>query len=131
MKHPRFLLGLISLVPAAVFAAKEPALVDVQVFPPNVNLATKQDRQPVVVQAVYADGVTRDVTSEAKYSLGNKSLAKLDRAVFHPLADGATELKVSFGGRTLTVPVKVEQSGVEAPVSFSKDVVPALSKAGC
>jgi len=125
------LLGAISLVPAAVFAAKAPALVDVQVYPPNINLSTKQDRQTIVVQASYSDGVTRDVTAEAKYTLGNKALVKLDKAVFRPLADGSTDVKVSFGGKSLTVPVKVEKAGVEEPISFSKDVVPAFSKAGC
>ena len=118
-------------MPAAVFAAKAPALVEVQVYPPNINLSTKQDRQTIVVQASYSDGVTRDVTAEAKYTLGNKALVKLDKAVFRPLADGSTDVKVSFGGKSLTVPVKVEKAGVEEPISFSKDVVPAFSKAGC
>ncbi|HEY6168141.1 MAG TPA: DUF1549 domain-containing protein [Verrucomicrobiae bacterium] len=125
------LLALLCLASVAPLAAKSPALVDVQVYPPTVNLTSRQDRQSLVVQATYADGVTRDVTADAKITLGNKSLAKLTKAVLTPVADGATDLKVSFGGKTLTVPVKVEKSAVEEPISFTKDVVPALSKAGC
>src|SRR5687768_18500341 len=35
-------------------------LSDLKVFPQEVNLTTKNDRQSIVVQAVYSDGVTRD-----------------------------------------------------------------------
>ncbi|MBI3879705.1 MAG: DUF1549 domain-containing protein [Verrucomicrobia bacterium] len=122
-------LSLLCALPLAAAAA--PALVDVQVFPPDVNLTSRQDKQSIVVQATYADGVTRDVTGEAKLTLGNAKLAKLDKAIVRPLADGATELKVSFGGKTITLPVKVEKSAVEEPVSFAKDVIPAITKSGC
>ena len=40
-------------------------LTDVKVYPPAVSLKTKQDRQSLVVQATYADGVTRDVSAQA------------------------------------------------------------------
>ena len=52
------------LLPLAAFAAT-PALTEVKVFPADVNLKTRQDRQGIVVQAIYADGVTRDVTAQA------------------------------------------------------------------
>jgi len=42
------------------------ALSKVEVFPPDVNLTTSRARQKFVVQATYADGITRDVTAEAK-----------------------------------------------------------------
>ena len=41
-------------------------LTTLEVFPPDVNLDTARDRQSFVVQATYADGITRDVTAEAK-----------------------------------------------------------------
>ena len=125
------LLGALSVVPVSLFAARSPSLVSVGVYPPDVNLGSKQDRQSIVVQAVYSDGVTRDVTADAKYTLGNKLLVKFNKGVFTPLADGATDVKINFSGKTLTLPVKVAKSAIEEPVSFTKDVVPALSKAGC
>src|SRR5215211_5078044 len=76
--------------------AAGPALTYLKVFPADVNLKNRQDRQAIVVQAIYADGVTRDVTAQATYSLGNKSPAKFDRFTLFPLADGQTELKVKF-----------------------------------
>ena len=127
------LLALACLLPSLAFAvaAAAPALTDVKVFPADVNLKTRQDRQGVVVQAIYADGITRDVTAQAAFSLGNAAFAKLDHATLTPLADGQTELKVKFAGRTLVVPVKVESAQAEQPISFVKDVMPVFTKAGC
>src|SRR5207245_10446191 len=75
-----------------------PDLASIKVFPDAINLKTKQDCQSLVVQAIYADGVTRDVTSQASYSFGNRSLVKMDKQTLHPVADGKTELRVKFEG---------------------------------
>ena len=104
---------------------------ELRVFPTNINLTTKADRQSVVVQAVYADGLTRDVTSDASFTFANKALAKMDKGVLHPTADGRTDLQVKFGGQTVTLPVVVAQANMERPISFNLDVMPVFMKAGC
>jgi hypothetical protein len=106
-------------------------LTEVKVFPPQINLGTKQDRQSIVVQATYADGATRDATKEASLSIGNKSLVRLENGTAYPVADGKTDLQVKFGGRTLVVPITVDHATAERPISFRLDVIPALTKAGC
>src|SRR6267142_1196070 len=106
-------------------------LSDLKVFPPDVNLTTKNDRQSVVVQAIYSDGVTRDVTTEATVSLADKALAKIDKQTLHPLADGKTTLDVKFASRSVSVPVLVTNAKTERPISFKLDVIPTSSKAGC
>ena len=116
---------------AAHSTGAESRLTDFSVFPFEVRLATMHDHQSLVVQAAYADGVTRDVTDKARLALADKTLARLDGATLHPLADGKTELTVTFEGRTLKVPVVVEQSKIERATSFKLDVIPALTKAGC
>src|SRR5688572_33246199 len=68
-------------------------LSDLKVFPAEVNLSTKNDPQSLVVQAIYADGVTRDVTAEAELTVTDKALAKLDKHTLHPLADGKTTVQ--------------------------------------
>jgi hypothetical protein len=113
----------------ASFTGPEPS--ELRVYPTNVNLTTKGDRQSLVVQAIYADGLTRDVTADASYSFGNKALVKLDKATLWPVADGKTELLVKFGGKQVTLPVSVEQANVERPISFNLDVMPVFMKAGC
>src|SRR5262245_23580391 len=101
-----------------------PALASVQVYPPEISLFNSQGRQSYVVQAVYADGITRDVTATAKATLVNPAFAKLDKNVAYPVADGATELKIEFEGKAVTVPVKVKDAKVERPISFKLDVMP-------
>jgi len=107
------------------------APIEVKIFPPDVNLSSKQDKQTLIVQAIYADGATRDVTSEATFDLKDKSLVRFDKATLSPLTDGKTELAVKFGGRTLSVPIVVDHSTVERPISFKLDVMPVFMKAGC
>jgi DNA-directed RNA polymerase subunit RPC12/RpoP len=106
-------------------------LAEVKVFPTEVHLGTKQDRQSVVVQATYADGATRDVTRDASFAVGNKSLVRLEGETLYPVADGQTELQIKFSGKSLAVPVTVESAKVERPISFRLDVIPALTKSGC
>src|SRR5262249_2882526 len=70
-------------------------------FPPDVTLLTARGRQTFGVKATYADGLTRDVTAEAKATLANPALAKLEKNVLLPVADGATQLSVEFGGKSV------------------------------
>jgi hypothetical protein len=107
------------------------ALESLAVYPPDVTLATTRGHQLIAVQATYADGITRDVTAEAKVALADPKLAKLEKNVLTPQADGATELKVEFGGKAVAVPVKVKDVTAERPVSFKRDVMPIFMRAGC
>jgi hypothetical protein len=107
------------------------ALKTLQVFPTEVNLTTAKDRQSLVVQATYADGITRDVTKQASFTAANAALLKRSGSTFTPLADGATTLAVAFGGQTISVPVKVSQATVVPPISFRLDVMPVFMRAGC
>ncbi len=126
----RTLLTALTLaLPLAAFAA--PTLVDVRVYPPDINLSSKVDFQTVVVQAVYSDSTTRDVTGQAQIALADKTFARLDKAAVYTVADGKTELQVKFEGKSLTVPVTVKKSGFTPAISFTLDVMPVFSKAGC
>ena len=125
-------LGLVAVF-SAVGSAQSPTagLASLDVFPADVNLTTSRDRQSFVVQATYADGITRDVTAEAKVTVANPALVKLEKNVVHPVADGATEMKVEFGGKAVQVKVSVKDAKVEQPISFKLDVMPVFMKWGC
>jgi hypothetical protein len=112
-------------------SAQQAALSKLEAFPPDIKLSTARDRQSVVVQATFADGITRDVTKEAVMTPANPALVRLDGATFHPIADGETSLAVAFGGQSVTVPVKVAQAAVQPPISFRLDVMPIFLRAGC
>ncbi len=116
---------------ATAVQAQGPALTKLEVFPPDLNLSTARDRQAIVVQATFADGITRDVTAEAVFTPANPALLRRDGSTFHPTADGATTMAVSYAGMSVSLPVKVEQTAVDPPLSFRLDVMPVFLKAGC
>jgi len=123
---------LLALLAAPLLLSAAPKdLVDLQVYPKDARLVTLRAKQQLMVQATYADSTTRDVTADAKYTFADPKLVKFENHIIRPVVDGETSLKIEFGGRTLTVPVKVEKATEERPVRFSLDVMPTFTKGGC
>ncbi|HYV26716.1 MAG TPA: cell surface protein, partial [Candidatus Eisenbacteria bacterium] len=85
----------------------------------------------MVVQATSSDGITRDVTTQATYKLANAKIARLDHDILRPITNGATQLRVSFNGRSITLPITISNATTQPPISFKLDVMPVLMKAGC
>ncbi len=111
--------------------AQDPVPVSIAVYPPNAQINTIRDRQSIVVQATYADGITRDVTKAATFAFANPAFVKFENHTMFPVADGKTELKVDFGGKSVVIPVEVAQATADRPISFKLDVMPVFMKAGC
>ena len=128
--HRSFLAALALAGSCGIAAAQSPP-TSLEVFPPDINLETSRDRQSFIVQAWFADGLSRDVTAEAKATLANPALAKLDGNVLYPVADGTTELAVEWGGKAVKLPVKVIGAAVDRPISFKLDVMPVFMRSGC
>lgn len=134
MRRASIRIGIIALLIAATAPstqAEEAQLAQLNVYPPDVQLTTKRDHQSLIVQAQFSDGITRDVTADSKFSIANGELAKLEGNQLRPLKDGATELNIEFGGKSVMVPVTVAQATAERPISFNLDVMPVFMKAGC
>ncbi|WP_437194410.1 DUF1549 domain-containing protein [Planctomicrobium sp. SH527] len=106
-------------------------LVELRVFPKNVQLTSKRAYQSVVVQGVYDDGLTRDLTSKATWTLGDGNLARREGNTLFPTADGKTELTLSVDSKSEKIPVVIEKNAVDRPISFNLDVMPIFMKAGC
>ena len=85
----------------------------------------------VAVQATYSDGITEDVTSQAKPRLSNSAVARWEKNILLPVADGQCELIVEHAGRAVMAPVAVIKAAEERPVSFRLDVMPIFMRAGC
>jgi hypothetical protein len=58
--------ALLIAVATQVAAADAPKPAKINVYPADVQLTTVRDRQSLIIQAEYADGITRDVTAESK-----------------------------------------------------------------
>lgn len=121
---------LLSLVSTAA-QAHENKLKELVVFPTEISLSNQEDRQSMVIQAIYENGLTNDVTLQAKLGLENPALAKIENATIKPMSDGETKLKVEFEGVSLNIPVKVTNAKTNLPISFRMDVMPVFMKANC
>jgi hypothetical protein len=106
-------------------------LSGLQSYPPAINLDSAGSRQEMVVQASYDNGVTRDVTAMAKLTVADPHLAGITNAVVAPRSNGMTELRISFNGRSLAVPLSITNATIEPSISFKHDVMPVFTKAGC
>lgn len=106
-------------------------LVELKVFPAEVSLTTKRDFQGIVVEGVYDDGLTRDLTEKSDWKIADGSFVNREGVRLLPKADGQTTLTISAEGKSVTIPVKVEKAQVDRPVSFKLDVMPVITKAGC
>ncbi|QDT35777.1 DUF1549 domain-containing protein [Stratiformator vulcanicus] len=129
--HRIALLALVALTaaPVTVATAAEPAKLFV--FPESVDLTTGADRQPLVVQVEYADGVTRDVTAEAKFELPSDACASLEDTTLHPSRNGESTLKVRYKKLTREIPIKASRVESHPDLSFRLDVMPVFMKSGC
>ena len=72
--HTRIFSFIVATFAVAAPAFAERTLAKVEVFPDSVALLHARDRQSMVVQATYSDGVTRDITAEAKFTFANPAL---------------------------------------------------------
>lgn len=112
-------------------AANAPAVVKLHVFPADVQLNTLQDRQSLVVQAEFDNGLTQDVTSAAEMKLADDSLTRWEGKTLWPVKDGQTMLTVAYQGLQQNVPVSVKDATASRAISFQLDVMPVFMKAGC
>ena len=70
-------------------------LTKIEAYPANIDLSSSRDHQTIIVQAVYADGITRDVTSEATLAVADTNLITLKGTTLFPAADGETNVTVT------------------------------------
>jgi mono/diheme cytochrome c family protein len=114
-------------------ALKSSNVVSVQVEPAEIVLTGDAASQGVVVTATLRDGFEVDATPRARFSVGRGSPVRIEPTgrivAVHP---GQGSVTVRAAGREVEVPVTVRDSLADRPVpGFVRDVLPALSQAGC
>ena len=127
----KYTLSLFALLIASATAYAEPKLTAINVYPPDINLATKLDLQRFVVVATRDDGVTLDVTGQSTIKLVDPNLCRLDKNILYPQADGQTTLEVEYQGLKSAATVAVKDAAADRPISFQLDVMPVFMRAGC
>ncbi len=106
-------------------------LTGLEVTPPAVEIKRRNDYVQLLVTAKYEGGDVADVTRSAKLEIAAPLADLTARGQLHPRADGSTELKVTFEGKTVSVPVKVAGAGAAFESDFVRDVNPVMTKLGC
>ena len=135
---PRLLLALAvtgGLTSAARLAAADPppgSPKELLVSPKKVELAGPRDEQRLIVTGVWPDGRRFDLTRVATFASASAKTASTDKlGTVRPVADGTTTITVEAAGVKATVPVTVEKATADVPVSFTREIEPILTKAGC
>jgi len=117
--------------PAPAPAPAAVAYKSLAVYPPAIKISASNDLQHVIAVAIRSDGITIDVSDQVQWKLENPAVAKLENLVIYPVADGATQLVVSFNGLEARSTLEITQSQTPRTVGFERDVLPIFTKVGC
>jgi Protein of unknown function (DUF1553)/Protein of unknown function (DUF1549)/Bacterial Ig-like domain (group 2) len=104
--------------------------VKVEVAPASIELKTPFEYRQLLVTGILDNGDRVDVTRLAQFTPPNVVTVS-ERGQVRPAADGAGELKFTFDGKSGVIPVKISGQKDPYAVSFTRDVMPALSRIGC
>lgn len=106
--------------------------VSLSVQPALVPLVGPRAEGRVVVTAYHKDGSLEDVTPRVVMkSLQPHIVGVGPDRILRPVSDGQTRIKVAYAGRTAQFTVKVKDAHRQAPIDFTREVVPILTRAGC
>lgn len=104
--------------------------VSLIVSPTSIEFKNPTDYAQCVVQAVYQDGSTVDVTHRASFQSESDSIV-VDQSLIQAASSGSASVSIEFQGLQQTVSVQ-SSIGTESYVpNFVRDVNPVLSKVGC
>jgi hypothetical protein len=110
----------------------QPALQSLVIYPPKITLIGPRVEQRLLVMGEYSDHSQKDLTRTAKFTSTTDKTVTIDKSgIVLPAADGDAAIMIEAGGKKAQVPVHVERSQADEPVSFSREVIPVLTQAGC
>ncbi len=112
-----------SLPPGVTLAA-------IEAKPARITLASPFDYAQLVLTGVTPTGERLDVTRMCMLEIP-APVRVSDTGVVRPAADGAGTLRARLAGKSLDIPVEVRGLKQKVAVSFVRDVMPVLSRAGC
>jgi len=106
--------------------------VTLRVYPTQAKLWGANATQQFLVLAEYSNGIERDVTSQAQWSLSAPGRGEIDApGNFRAHSPGEVTLTAKFAGRTSTSAVRIEESETPRPFTFARGIGGILTKRGC
>lgn len=103
-----------------------------KVTPAAVTLDRPEATQQIVVYDADAAGRTLDVTRKVTIQIDPPNIAAVDeRGLISPLANGEGVLSIQSADERATIPITVSRLNNPEPISFRREIIPILTKAGC
>ena len=122
------------LIALAVPAVAATTPVDLAIHPPELNFDDPRDARKLLVVGILESGEHVDLTAEAHIATNAAPVERGEDGFFTPTGAGNGSITVQASGLTATVPVSVHSTGgtdAAQPVTFVRDVLPAMNKVGC
>lgn len=118
--------------PAHVEATAAPKLLSLRLQPRAVALRGKGASQQFLLTGAYSDGVERDLSRQARFSLSDPRLGRVDsRGQGVALAGGKARLTAEFGGLSAESTIDVQASAKTRAPSFALDLEGIFTRKGC
>lgn len=109
-----------------------PKLLSVSLQPQAVTLRGKGASQQFLLTGTYSDGMERDLSRQARFSLSDPRQARLNgRGHVVALADGQARLTAEFGGRSAESTINVQASAKPRAPGFALDLEGIFTRQGC
>jgi hypothetical protein len=103
-----------------------------KLLPADVTLTGPHASQRLIFVSEDGGKVVADRSPDAKFISSQPAVATIDeRGVVRPVADGEAVITATHGDRQATANVKVTRAKEPAPFSFTNDIIPMMTKAGC
>lgn len=119
------------LTTAATGAEESKKSSSLSAFPDQVVLTGREARQQLLVTGMDGER-SADATWTATYATGDPEIATVtEQGVVLPAGTGETEIVVTLGDQTISVPVRIEQGDEWLPLDFRHDINPIFTKRGC
>lgn len=129
--------GALTAIPLAASAGEKPSALigeptSVEISPGDSLMVGRRASRQLIATATYADGTQRDLTRALEWTSLDRNIAEVSqtgRVV--PRGDGQVAIMARGGSVEASTMVRVEAMENTPPVSFRRDVIPAISQAGC
>jgi hypothetical protein len=104
-------------------------IVKISVLPTKINLNSARSCAQILVTGFTQDGRTIDLSRKAKFT--HDHTVKIDNAYVSPLANGKSSIRVEYGSLSKNIPLTVQSTDKNDPVSFNWETLAILTKQGC
>ena len=103
-----------------------------KISPPEVTLERPEATQQIVVYRTDGTGHALDITRTVSIQIDPPSIAVVDdRGLISPMANGTGSIVIQSADERTTIPIRVSHLDNPVPISFRREIIPILTKAGC